>query len=646
MIAPTKRKRQPAGQEPGQRGSALPHPGLALSELDGYQLLKRLGETFGRNQRLMQEHERLFCERCILAGDPLTGAERDKAEELIGMFAEPAPAAAAPIAKHESPPPFEDAEVPGWSQIGVFTVSLLERHPDNRHPSAEHVAAIADSLSAEGQLEPLVLRKLGEFRYQVLSGETRWLAAKQLGWTAIRGRVIECSDARALELLAIFNAKRKDLDAIEKARLIKRLCEPVEQNGGGLTREAAGKIYGLDSAAAASNLVRLLELPEVWRQRVAAGEIAQTTARELLAIRQLPTVLKLVEQQWKQAKAGGWEMQNFATRDNLRSWLQRVVHNHTRRFDVEYWHHSELGNGDFKCMIHKDDIEANRSQLGIVTIEVTERGKSAEVEVATNTELFDELQTQAVKAHLAKKRKKKAEKAGADDCDSSERAEADARKRKADKTKQLNERRAAWRHAWLGQLVAARLNENPEITQVLLCWIAAEGMPNRAYGDCKLVESTRQTAGRMGAKVISDTGVWHGRPGLLGTLAQVKELKDLQAIGKQMAESVLITPDPDHRSPRIAHQRMGQLASRCGIDVAAEWRKAHERQAIQIDEFFSLHNQEQLIALGRELGVSVEKVAGKDNKVAAFLAAEDVPLPKCIKTLEASPAKAAKKGRK
>jgi ParB-like chromosome segregation protein Spo0J len=76
----------------------------------------------------------------------------------------------------------------------VIRLSLgdLVRHPKNRKVSGEAIDERAASMAESGQLEPIIVRKIGEMlddlggpplRYQILSGETRWLAAKKLGWT-------------------------------------------------------------------------------------------------------------------------------------------------------------------------------------------------------------------------------------------------------------------------------------------------------------------------------------------------------------------------------------------------------------------------------------------------------------------------------
>lgn len=190
------------------------------------------------------------------------------------------------------------------------------RHPANRHPSPEAVTECAASLAATGQLEPLVVRFLPvEGKYQILSGETRWLAAQRLGWHEIAARVVEADDAEAVKLVAEHNAHRHDLNPIEQARLIETLCRPVDQGGGGLTREQAARSVGLESGSAASNLVRLLSLPQVWQDRVAAGELPQTWARALLAIAD--------DEQALEQAAAVWH--TWRTRDDVIAFVDRVA---------------------------------------------------------------------------------------------------------------------------------------------------------------------------------------------------------------------------------------------------------------------------------------------------------------------------------
>lgn len=189
-----------------------------------------------------------------------------------------------PKAKKKMAPIAQPVTIAG--NVQMLAVTQLTRHPDNRQPSEAAIAAVAESLRTEGQIEPLIVRPLsGESQsYQIVSGETRWLAAQRLGWDSIACDVVALDDAAALRVLAAANAARQDLDPLAKARLIVRLCDPIESGGSGLTREQAAKMFDLQSGGAASNLVRLLELPEAWHGPIERGDLPQSFARALLPL--------------------------------------------------------------------------------------------------------------------------------------------------------------------------------------------------------------------------------------------------------------------------------------------------------------------------------------------------------------------------
>ena len=171
-------------------------------------------------------------------------------------------------------------------------ISQLCRHPDNREPSESSVDEIAASIAQHGLLEPLTVRQIDESLYEIISGETRSLAARKLGHLVIRCKVIEADDAKALQLVAIANGLREDLNPIQQAKLIERLCDPVSNGGGGMTRADAALAVGLESASAASNAVGLLRLPEIWQQRIASGKSPATFGRTMLPACEVPAVLE------------------------------------------------------------------------------------------------------------------------------------------------------------------------------------------------------------------------------------------------------------------------------------------------------------------------------------------------------------------
>lgn len=178
--------------------------------------------------------------------------------------------------------PQTDAE-----QVLDMPLAVLERHPANRHPKSRDVAALAESFHEHQQLEPILVRPLdikgrGE-RYQILSGETRFLAACSLEWSTIKARVHRYNDADALRIVAIANAKRTDLDPMERAEMLAKLTRGIEHEGAGLTQEQAGQEVGL-SRSAVANCMRLLKLPKDIAAFVRAGDLPETFVRALLPL--------------------------------------------------------------------------------------------------------------------------------------------------------------------------------------------------------------------------------------------------------------------------------------------------------------------------------------------------------------------------
>src|SRR5690606_24398291 len=90
------------------------------------------------------------------------------------------------------------------------------------------------------------------------------------------------------------NVQRKNLNPIETAQLVARLCEPLEAGGGGLTITAAGELMGM-SQEWASNKLRLLKLPPKWQAEVAAGKLNNASALRVASHADNPEFLDLVE---------------------------------------------------------------------------------------------------------------------------------------------------------------------------------------------------------------------------------------------------------------------------------------------------------------------------------------------------------------
>ena len=149
---------------------------------------------------------------------------------------------------------------------------------------------LRDSISNHGVLQPIVVRKMGG-RYQIVSGERRWRAARLAGLEripAVQREVV--SDNEMLELALVENVQRRDLDPLERARGFKALMD-----GLGITQEAVAVKVGLKRATVANHL-RLLELPEKVQQAVGKGLLSMGHARALLGLSTPEQIEGLMEQ--------------------------------------------------------------------------------------------------------------------------------------------------------------------------------------------------------------------------------------------------------------------------------------------------------------------------------------------------------------
>jgi len=191
--------------------------------------------------------------------------------------------------------PVADVASTARDQLTHVPVGLLERgrfqpRADMRE---ESLAELAESIRAQGVVQPIVVRPAGSpalgegQRYEIIAGERRWRAARMAGLADIPAIVRRVDDETAVAMSLIENIQREDLNPLEEATALSRLVGEF-----GLTHQQAAEAVGR-SRAAVSNLLRLLELPDEVEQR----QLEMGHARSLLALtnrRQLAEVGALV----------------------------------------------------------------------------------------------------------------------------------------------------------------------------------------------------------------------------------------------------------------------------------------------------------------------------------------------------------------
>jgi ParB family chromosome partitioning protein len=165
---------------------------------------------------------------------------------------------------------------------------------------AERLAELAQSIQANGIIQPLVVRKVGE-RYQLVAGERRWRAAKLAGQQTVPVVIQEIPDDRLLEITLIENIQREDLNAIETAQAFSRMMSELVLNPEQISRRT-----GKDRTTII-NFVRLLQLPDDLQQLVAERRLSAGHARCLLS---LPTPA-LQREVAERAVSQGWSVRQI-----------------------------------------------------------------------------------------------------------------------------------------------------------------------------------------------------------------------------------------------------------------------------------------------------------------------------------------------
>ncbi len=142
----------------------------------------------------------------------------------------------------------------------------------------EALQELADSIRAQGVMQPIVLRSVGENRYEIIAGERRWRATQVAGLEKIPAIVREVNDETAVAMSLIENIQREDLNPMEEALALQRLIEDFD-----LTHQQVADAVG-KSRTAVTNFLRLINLSPDVAQMLAQGEIEMGHARALLSL--------------------------------------------------------------------------------------------------------------------------------------------------------------------------------------------------------------------------------------------------------------------------------------------------------------------------------------------------------------------------
>jgi ParB family chromosome partitioning protein len=155
----------------------------------------------------------------------------------------------------------------------------IDRNPfqTRSHVNEEQLKELAASITANGVVQPVLVRPLANGRFQLIAGERRWLASQLAAKATIPAILRQVSDEQAMEITIVENLQRADLNPMEQARAFERLSREFH-----MTQEQMAIRTGKDRATVA-NFLRLLRLPSSVQARVESGDLSFGHARTLLA---------------------------------------------------------------------------------------------------------------------------------------------------------------------------------------------------------------------------------------------------------------------------------------------------------------------------------------------------------------------------
>ncbi len=176
---------------------------------------------------------------------------------------------------------------------GVTTLRISDVEPKGDQPRKnfdnEALSQLADSIAANGVLQPILVREVGRGFYQIIAGERRWRASKLAGLTEIPAIVMEADDLKTAQIALIENIQRENLNAYEEAKAYRALIDQFE-----LTQEDVAGRLG-KSRSSIANSLRLLDLPEEISDLLQSDKLSAGHCKALLGLRDRSKLRALAE---------------------------------------------------------------------------------------------------------------------------------------------------------------------------------------------------------------------------------------------------------------------------------------------------------------------------------------------------------------
>ena len=164
--------------------------------------------------------------------------------------------------------------------LQTLPIEYLQRgkYQPRQDINPEKLQELADSIKAQGIIQPIVVRLMAYEKYEIVAGERRWRAAQMAGLTQVPVVIKEIDDRAAMAIALIENIQREDLNPLEEAEALKRLLDEFEMTHQHIA-EAIGK-----SRTTVTNLLRLMDLHPDVKKLLLTNQLEMGHARALLSL--------------------------------------------------------------------------------------------------------------------------------------------------------------------------------------------------------------------------------------------------------------------------------------------------------------------------------------------------------------------------
>lgn len=189
----------------------------------------------------------------------------------------------APIVNTDTPGQINSSNTSKNEELKYVPVDLIQRgkYQPRRDMHPEALEELAESIKAQGVMQPIVIRPISADKYEIIAGERRWRATQIAGLDTIPAVIRDVPDEAAIAMALIENIQREDLNPIEEAVALKRLQDEFE-----LTHQEVADAVG-KSRTAVTNLLRLMSLDSEVKKLLEHGDIEMGHARSMLSLEPL-----------------------------------------------------------------------------------------------------------------------------------------------------------------------------------------------------------------------------------------------------------------------------------------------------------------------------------------------------------------------